>query len=351
PILLLSDMTVDTALRNNWFSGTYWALPLRDAAQNLDLDTFRQQLQDAGLASESERDSLSLEQKVFTGTLRDQSFTAATLPNISLKQQPVIIHIDLSYFQPFYKNEISTPLYSIIFETMTRLKSMQLETLAVTFSYNHSDNQIALDVRFLGEMLQWLIEDPSRLEQKIPLKWQRQRDALYLANFFKKEEVRELYLAQEKDDPEAAWVKFNLYRSAVEHKEGNKALDYLSQAVELDSAYADEYFALSTLAYERGRPDESLRMLKLASNVFPNDPFVTIQMAQIANELGDKETALHLVKQLQMLVWSEFYYSDMPQYLEGFLDVIESETTQEPADSNDAEGNTETARERTLHLN
>ena len=50
--------------------------------------------------------------------------------------------------------------------------------------------------------------------------------------------MRKLYERQQQEAPDAGWVKFNLYRSAAEHKEGAKALDYLSKAVALDPLFA-----------------------------------------------------------------------------------------------------------------
>ena len=312
---IFPGMAVDAAMRNGWFNNLAWALPVRDPSMEVSLEKFTEQLSQSGIVNEEEQSSIELTERTFHGYLRNTPFRAAALPILQGLQQPVIVHIDLSYFQPLYKNEISTPLLDIVFNTLAILKKMHLKTLAVTFSYGHLDSKIALDVRFLGDVIAYLIEDPTRLDQAIPINWQRQRDALYLANFFKKEELRKLYEDQEKESPDAAWVKFNLYRSAAVHKEGNKALDYLAEAVKLDHLYALEYEELSKIAYEKGRPDEALRMLTLASDAFPNDPLIKLQRAQLASELGEKEQALELLNKIRNLEWSEYYYPQMPQYL------------------------------------
>lgn len=337
--IILPQMAIDSALRNGFFSELAWALPIRDTEHELSLKKFREQLIGAGLINEDESNSMSLEEEIFTASIRDIPFRAAPLSLIKGLQGPVIVHIDLSYFQPIYKNEISTPLLDIVKNVLLTLKTMHLQTVAVTFSHSHLDNQISLDVRFLSEIIASLIEGPSQLEQPIPSNWQRQRDALYLANFFQKEKIRELFLAQEQDAPEKAWIKFNLYRSAAEHKEGNKALDYLTQAVELDSMYALEYFALSDMAYEKKRPHESLRMLGLAAKSLPEDPIIKLQMAQLANELGMKEMSLKLLDEIRMLEWSNIYYPQMPQYLSELTTFVETGemTDQRYNDSNRVE--------------
>jgi tetratricopeptide (TPR) repeat protein len=313
--LLLPGMALDIAMRSGWFREVAWALPLRDAAQDLSLEKFKSQLSSSGIANEPEIESLTLNERILSGTLRNTPIRAAALPIIKGLDGPVIVHIDLSYFQPIYKNEISTPLLDIIYQTLVTLQKMHLDTLAVTFSYGHLDSQIALDVRFLGDIISYLIENPQRLEEDIPLNWQRQRDALYLANFFKKEEIKKLHEAQEQDDPNKAWVKFSLYRSAAEHKEGTKALDYLAEAVTIDPMFALEYPELSNMAYDKQRPDEALRMLQLAADAFHEDPFIKLQIAQLANELGDKDTALEMLNKVRNLTWSDIYYPNMKQYI------------------------------------
>ncbi len=346
--LMLPGMAIDAALQHGWFQELAWALPLRDPAQELSLEKFREQFAASGIAQEEETASLALTERSVHGVLRNTAFSAAALPLLQDLPQPVIVHIDLGYFQPIYKNEISTPLFDIILNTLKTLKKMQLQTLAVTFSYGHLDSQIALDVRFLGDILVYLIEDPTRLDQPIPINWQRQRDALYLANFFQKEKVQELYQAQEQDAPEAAWVQFNLYGAAAENKQGGKALDYLAQAVGLDPMFAIEYLELSTLAYERKRPDEAFRMLTLASEAFPNDPFIKLQMVQLAQELGDKEAALHLLAQLRNLQWSEFYYPQMDEYLTGLTEFVQNgEVPAQATAEQSAEGEAPASPEKT----
>lgn len=345
--LLRSGMAVDIALRNKWFSQFQWALPLRDPGQALDLEAFRGQLTGAGIATDEEVAGLTLDERTFRGHLRNLPFTAAALPQLQNLPQPVIVHIDLGYFQPLYKNEIATPMLGIIHDTLATLRKMHLDTLAVTFTYSHGDGQMTLDVRFLGELIKELVAQPEILDVGIPPLWARQGDALYLSNFFQKEKIRELHEAQEQEAPQAAWVKFNLFRSAAEHKEGSRALDYLAQAVALDPMYALEYLELSQLAYKRQRPDEAMRMLSLAAKALPNDPFITLQMAQLAQELGDKETALHLVDQLRALTWSQVYYPGVVENLEGFRDFLRGESDSAPTAVMDK--NEEKKRSRRLH--
>lgn len=346
--LFLPGMVLDIALRNEWFSQLVWVLPLRDPGQELNLEQFRAQLTGTGLANEEEAAGLTLDENVFRGHLRRLPFTAAALPLLQDLPQPVIIHFDLGYFQPLYKNEIATPMLAIVHDTLATLRRMHLDTLAVTFSYSHHADQLSLDVRFLGDLLNELIGKPEILDTGVPPVWAHQADALYLNNFFQKEKIRELYQAQELAAPKAAWVKFNLFRSAAGHKEDTQALDYLSQAVALDRTYALEYLNLSDQAYENQRPEEALRMLALAAAAFPNDPFIKLQMAQLAHELGDTTKAVKLVAQLQSLPWSEVYYPRIAEDLSGFAAFLRGELGTSPQASSPVKSEA-THRARILH--
>ncbi len=313
--LLQSSMAVDIALRNGWFQELNWVFPSRNPDLSPNLELIREQFTKYSILDTTEATSLVLHEQIISGTLRNKEFKTSALKWMVTQHSPVIVHIDLSYFQTLYKNEIATPILQTIYNTLSQLRDLQLNTLAVTFSYSHMDNKIALDVRFLGEILTTLIAQPDMLDKPVPPNWQRQADAIYLANFFQKETVEEIFKAQQQDDSNSAWVKFNLYRSAAEMKAGDQALDYLAKAVAIDPVYALEYARLSQMAYDRERPDEALRMLSLAAAVFPDDPFIKLRIIQLAHELGEVKTAQLLLEQLQELTWSEVYYANMPERL------------------------------------
>ena len=320
--LLKPSMSVDVALGNEWFKKFVWIFPSRDPELDPDLEMLRTEFTRYGIINSEEAATLTLQNKAIQGTVRATDFTASALKWLSEPDTPVIIHIDLSYFQSLYKNEIATPVLQTIYATLQQLKEVELNILAVTFSYSHMDSRIALDVRFIGEILTTLLAQPEKLETTAPANWQRQANAIYLANFFQKEQVEEIFKAQQKDDAESAWVNFNLYRSSAELKEGSTALDYLFKAVALDPTYAMEYANLSQMAYDKNRPDEALRMLFLASKTFPEDPFIKLRIIQLAQETGDFKTAKHLLEQLQELNWSDVYYPNMPGLLSSMSEEL-----------------------------
>lgn len=326
-LLIHPDMTVDTALRLGWLGELVWALPLPDSGAGLTLEPFRKQLLARELVTAQEADSLSDDGRQIRGRLRDTPFRAGVFRELDPFSGPLLVHIDLSYFKNLYKNDIATPLLEIVIQTLGDLRERNLPVLAVTFSYGHLDERMALDVRFLGEFIALLTEQPENFEKPLPANFGRQAEILYLANFFQKEKIRDLALAQEKDLPAAPWVKFNLFRSAAEHKDGAQALDYLAKAVALDRVYAVEYPELARHAYEKGRPEEARRMLELAAQAIPEDPHLRLQLAQLTAEAGDKKAARAMVEQLRQLPWQPAYFAVFQDYLAAFSTRLEGKVS------------------------
>lgn len=332
-VLLLPEMTVDVALREKLVDRLAWALPFTDPDQPLTLEPFRQQLQMQGLATAEEAATLRGDAERLQGMLRGVPVEMATPGKLSPLAGPTILHIDISYFAKLYRSEVATPLLGLVIQTLTELRARKVPVLAVTFSYGNLDERFSLDVRFVGEIVASLFEKPRMFGQPIPVNWDRQDQLLNHYNFFKNEEARALALAQEKALPDSAWVKFNLYMAAATLREGEKALDYLAQAVRRDQVYAVEYLHLARMAYESQRPDEALRMLKLAGKAFPDNPAIQLQLAQLAFEQGDRETAQRLAGRLQTLPWSPVYHAKMPAYLRDFSAYLRTAPTPAPKPS------------------
>lgn len=314
--LYLPAMSVDIALQQGWVDGLAWAFPQRDLEMELKLETIRDQLLTTGMISEPEADTLQYDGKVFAGTLRSLPFRAAALPNLSQLEGPLLLHIDLSYFQKLYKNEVSTPVIPLVASTLQHLAERKLPVLAVTFSYSHDESGIPMNVRFIGDFIAEMTESPQQLQQPLQPVWRQQNNILYLENFFQKDEIRRLTEEQAALAPEAAFAAYNRYQIAAQFKEGQRALDELAKAVAADSHYAKEYLVLSGRAYDARQPDQALRMLKLASDAQPENVWLHLQATQLAVEIGQNSVADERLAYLRQQPWSAVYYPDMPDYLE-----------------------------------
>jgi len=322
--LLLHTMAVDAALRAGFFSELAWVLPLKDEEQLPALDVFRQRLLDRGLISQTEAETFTELGDRYTAVLRGIPVTIGTLSNIPLPKKPAWVHIDLSFFNPLYKNEVSTPLYSLVLNTLRKIREAGIKSIGATISQSNLGGALSLNVRFLGKDLRHLFETPASVDEGLPELQFRRTQNLYLAQFMKKDEILENCLKMESLAPDDASVKFDLYSASRELRRGNQALDYLEQAVALDPMYAYEYIFLAETAIEKTRPDASFEMLKKAHEIFPANPLISIMEVDLNIRLGHREAALKLLKQLQELPWSKVYDQDVPARLENMKKIAET---------------------------
>jgi len=321
--LLLGEMALDAALRAGFFSRVVWAIPQQEGGTQIEAKALGQQLLDAGLATPGEVASLHPVGPLVEGRLRDTPFIVGSLSALQTLNGPVVVHIDPSYYEKLYRNEIRTPLLPLVKTSLEQLKALQIKSLGLSYADANLDHRFALDGRYLGDFLAMMIADPQKLDAELSEIWKGQAEILYLKNFMQKEKIAQIAKQMVTTAPRSAWVKFTLYRAAQESDAGEAALQALAEAVLLDPVYALEYENLAEQAYDKGRPDAALQMLQLATETFPDNPHIRLKIAQLSSELDDRKTAQHLIEQLQKLPWSPVYYPQMPDYLKGFAAHLE----------------------------
>ncbi|MDX9709427.1 MAG: hypothetical protein RBT64_07710 [Trichloromonas sp.] len=312
--LLLPEMTVTAALRAGFFSRLIWVLPLA-AEGEMNLDTLRAQLRDYGALTEEEAVALVFEGGGASGTIHGIPWRIVPLAALAAPAEPIVLHIDLSYFSPLYKGEIKTPLYPLLGQTLQRLRELGMRAGAVTISRSNLDGGLPLETRFIGTDLAELFRRPELLDAPLPELWDQRSRTLYLANFFQKERIRELLEEMRRDAPEDASISFALYQVLRQFREGSAALAELGRAVTLDPVYGREYLDLVPLALDKEQPEEALRMLDLAAKVFPDDPFIPLDRAGLLLQAGRGRESREILQRLQKLPWSPVYYPELPQRL------------------------------------
>jgi predicted Zn-dependent protease len=209
---------------------------------------------------------------------------------------------------------------------MKQLQTADIPTVAISVSHSNLGGQLPLATRFIGTTLSRLFSEPSLLAKPLPENWETRRKALYLENFFQKEKVHELYLQLLTHSPEDASASYALYQSFRELKKGTEALEALVEAVRLEPAYGAEYLTLSSIALEKKRPDQALKMLDLAIAAFPDNPFIQIQKAEMLIALENVPAAIELLEELKRLPWSEVYYPQLPSHLDSLLTLAREES-------------------------
>ncbi|PLY00118.1 MAG: hypothetical protein C0623_08010 [Desulfuromonas sp.] len=322
--LLLPSMTVRVAMDLGWFGEFIWVRPNADLLNLEQKERLQGYFSANGLAFTAEQASLEKGNRTISGVLSNTPASITALSLLDELKGPIIVHIDQNWFLGKYKNEVATPILSLVLQTLNILRDRGVQALAVTFASNNLDGTAPLEYRFLKDFLLRYIEQPDNLDQTPPDIWRQLGENRYLANFFKEELIQKNTSEMIKNGANTAWVKYYLYRTVAARGDGVLALAYLEEAVALDRIYAIEYLHLARMAYDKGFPTDSMHMLKKAAMVFPDIPEIQIRMVRLALEMKSVETASRIIKHLIALPWSPVYYGNMPKYLEGLADQVAS---------------------------
>jgi hypothetical protein len=322
---ILPRMTVHAALELGLFSAVYWVMPLNAEVSALSVETFRSQMMQNGVLDIDEARTLTLRDGVFSGTVRGIPFHALHPSANFAISGPTVVHFDLSFLAPLYKGEIKTPIYPLIYQTLKHLRDQKIEAIAATFSYSQISGEVALGSRFIGAVTEQLFKQPGMLDERLPEMWKQSATALYLPELFSAGEAYKILLQQMQAHPDDPSIHYALYQASRNVKSArNLALVHLAEAVKYDPVYALEYLALAPLAREKDRPDEALRLMQLAHDAAPNNPFITLELAKALIINGQNDNAVPLLMQLLTLKWSPAFYSDMPDFLQQLLSETKS---------------------------
>ena len=110
------------------------------------------------------------------------------------------------------------------------------------------------------------------------------------------------------------------------------ALDHLAEAVQHDPVYGLEYLTLASVARENGFPYEAQRMLRLAFEANPDNPFIALTLAQTLINAKHGTSAIPLLEQLLQLKWSTIFFPSMRETLQGLLDEASSQESEGTTD-------------------
>ncbi|MDO3378752.1 tetratricopeptide repeat protein [Geoalkalibacter halelectricus] len=313
--LLLPSQAVRAALEAEFFTRVVWLLPTTASVESLDLDIFRRQLVETGILSAPEAESLVVIPGGFGLTLAGVPVDALVPEYLPRLSGPLALHVDLSYFQILYRNEVKSPVFELMRQTLADLPLSDWDLRAATLSLGQGEGRVSADMRFLGHRLARIFAEPDMLQRPPPRPWHEHGDILYLATFLEMDRVldaaREAAARWEEDAP----LQFELYRALRTRRAGSEALDTLGRVVALDPGYAVEYLNLAALARTRELPDQELRMLKLSAAQDPRNPFPLLRMAEIHLDLGQTAAAEKLLTELAALPWSVEYYPWIPPYI------------------------------------
>ncbi len=315
--LLLPMQTLNAALSQQYFSEIIWYFPFRQKLTDISIDDFRTQMTTAGFLNTAEADKLKIiEEGVIEGDVQGVPLRIihplAFLPEID---RPALLHIDLGYFRGLYINEISTPAYDLLQETVELLRDSQWNTLGVTLSTSTEGGNYSLATRFLIADLARLLTNPALLDDKMPVSWKNRKEAMFNQNFFQESKARKLIQLNATKFPNDPTVQFDTYQLLVQAGDNQAAFVQLDKAVALDPGYAEEYLALAESGKKEGWHDQTLIFLDKAAKAYPQNPFILLQKADLLISLKRNTEAKQIYTQLQNKSWSKFFYPTIPEEL------------------------------------
>lgn len=317
---LLPEMTLRAALDAGLFSAVYWVMPTSGEMSGLSVEAFRTQMGQFGAASDAEVRSFTMRDGVISGTIRGVPFHALHPQATIAIRGPAVVHFDLSFLSPLYKGEIKTPIHALIFQSLKHLRSQRVKALSVSFSYSQVDGKVSLGSRFIGDVFDQVFKQPEILDKQLPTAWQLRANALYLRKLIMAQKARDTLLQLKNVNNEDPSIDYALYKVSRELKtERQAALGHLAKAVQGDSVYALEYLILAPVANEKRFHDEALRILRLAHEALPDNPFVTLELARALIANDQSSNAEPFVRKLLELNWSAFFYPDMKKSLQKML--------------------------------
>ncbi|MBW6512018.1 MAG: hypothetical protein K0A93_07880 [Desulfuromonadaceae bacterium] len=312
---LLTDMTVSAALAAGYFSRVVWVVPTEGEKELFSGVQLKTQLVDLGAINEAE--AASFQEDVdgsVVAVIRGVPWHIVHYTQLPQLSEDVVVYLDLDFFKPLYRGEIKTPLLEITYALLNTLKKNAWKTLNLIICRSNL-NGLPLETRFLGNDLAEAFRTPQLVSGEPPLKWQLRKNALYLENFMQNEKIHAIYRQMLEGSPADPSVKFGLYQILRRLKRGDEALDLLAQAVATDRYYALEYLNLAAIAEEKNLPHKKLEMFSRAQAIFPDNPFLTIEVARIMIEIGRVDQAKSMIDELLKRNWSPLYFPQMKDYL------------------------------------
>ncbi|TLM65412.1 MAG: hypothetical protein FDZ69_10115 [Deltaproteobacteria bacterium] len=319
--VLTSPQTVSAAIEAGLVTEVVYVQPTTRPADKMSLADFQRNAFAAGFLSEQEALSLVQRDGVISGTVRGRPFRCAHPEALPRIDRPVIVHLDLGYFKDLFVNDIKTPLYDLLHQTVTAIRDAGWPVAAVTLSYSNQEAEFSLETRFLISNLADLLEHPEWLEAGAPPAWKMRADARMSRAMYAEGKAAELTAQAAEISPADPDAIYDLAFLRLSQRRTEEGLALLARAVESDTGYALAYLELIEEAVTQGQWKTAEILFSKAIAAFPDNPFIRIGQADqlIRRERGRE--ALPLLQELQQLPWSSEFHPATPALLREMIAV------------------------------
>lgn len=261
---------LNLAHRAGIISRVYWVFPTKEPFSADNIPSLKDYMKTLG-ASDLELSTLNAAGASITGTVNGIPICVCRLSDLPAITGPVLLSIDLSFFTPFYKNEVNTPLIDLFGGFIQSLGGTGIHASNVVISCSSID-KVPLDYRFLAGYIATYITGPDSIaDGPLPV-WKLRAEAMYYDTFFLPEDALKLYNEAAGMAPADPDIWYNLAVSYLANKDIDRMKEALDRAVSIDNAYYPAYYIYGQYMEEKDIDEAASDFYTAAVNSNPSDP-------------------------------------------------------------------------------
>lgn len=247
--------TVNLGYKAGLYKRVIWVLPASVPIGESPVESFKRVLYRKRNYSKLDLADLSSDGINVTGTIDGIPITFTTLQDLVIDEgESAIIDIDLGYFigQKAQENETRMGTRYLI-DFLRALKRKRISTSQISINLASISGAVPFDIRFFGDMMVDIFEDPGILEGQLPQKYTMMieaEDALIAGDYGR---AIALYQHLTERDPSDAGLFFSRAVAESFSEDGEAASASLLSAYDLDPAYLRGFFQLARILAVNGK--------------------------------------------------------------------------------------------------
>lgn len=323
--VFISPQAVSVAIEAGLIGELVFVQPTTQKASAASLSAFQQNAFASGFLTEKEALGLRLTNGVIHGTVRGIPFRCVHPDSLPAISQPVIVHIDLSYFMDIFVNDVKTPVYNLLYQTARNIRDAGWPAVAITLSYSNQEAEFSLDTRFLISNLATILVNPTLLDGGTPPSWQLRSDARLARAMFNATIADDLTTRAVEVSPDDADALYALSQLKLAQRQIDEAFTLLDHAVKLDPGYALAYLQLAETAVDLGQWDKAEALFGKARQHLSDNPFIDISLAELLIRRTRGKEARALLAPLQQQHWSTLFHAKVPDLLREMLVMADAQ--------------------------
>jgi tetratricopeptide (TPR) repeat protein len=279
------------ANRAGVISRVYWAPPTKLAVGDEYTGSLKKYLGSLG-ASGEELAGLKQTEKSITVTVNGVPVYIARLSDMPEVEGKPLLAIDLTFFTPFYSDEVKTPMLDLFGGFMRTLTQSGLHPSEAAVSYSTLSGAFPMEKRFLGGYIEAFISKPESVADGPPVSWQLRAQGMYYDTFFQVDESLKAYKEAVEFSPADASLRYDLALAYYANKDIDHMKEELDRTVALDRGYYPAYIIYAKLLINKDVDEAVKDFLDAAEKYNPGDPRLWETRHELYVSAGNSKAAL-----------------------------------------------------------